>query len=413
MNTPPTSGHEQVAKASPKGGATAASRATLGRRLGVYVLAALAFGATGYLAWSRAVNAQAAKAPSSAEAVPVAVATATARTGDIGVYVSALGTVTALNTVTVKTRVDGQLIEVPFKEGQLVRKEELLALVDPRPFEAQLMQAEGQLARDQASLKDAKLDLERFKVLAPREAIPKQQLDTQQSLVDQLQAAVKSDQGQIATVKINLVYARITSPIDGRVGLRLVDPGNVVQTTDTNGIVVITQVDPITVVFAIPEDNLPQVAARLRAGEHLAVEAWDRSLRTKLATGEVQALDNQIDPTTATVRIKALFGNTDLALFPNQFVNARLLVDTRRNATLVPTAAIQRGPQGPFVYVAKGGGTVELRKVTVGPSNAADVAIDAGVAPDEVVVVDGAEKLRPGALIKSTNAIGAAGKRAT
>lgn len=405
MSTPPTDELGQPPRLTED-----SRRSGRARRIAVVLLAAATLGSVGYVVGSRTVGAQAAKAARSAAAAPVAVGTARARSGDMSVYVSALGTVTALNSATVKTRVDGQLVEVPFREGQLVRKGELLAVVDPRPFAAQLMQAEGQLGRDQASLKAAEIDLERYKVLAPGQAIPQQQLDTQRSLVDQLRAAVKSDEGQVATARLNLVYSRIAAPFDGRIGLRLVDPGNVVQTTDANGIAVVTQVEPIAVVFAIPEDNLPQVAGRVRGGERLAVEAWDRSLSTKLATGEVHALDNVIDPTTATVRIKALFANRDLALFPNQFVNARLLVGTEHDATLVPVAAVQRGPQGPFVYVAKADGTVELRRVTIGPGNAVDVAMAAGVAPGEVVVVDGAEKVRPGTLIQSTNAGDATGK---
>lgn len=352
--------------------------------------------------------AEAAKKRAAQRAVPVA--GAAARTGDLPVYLTGLGTVTALNTVTVRSRVDGQLIRVAFQEGQLVHAGDLLAEIDPRPFRVQLMQAEGQKAKDEATLKNARLDLARYEILVQQDSAPRQQLDTQAATVNQLEASVVSDQAQVESAKLNLTYSRVTAPISGTVGLRLVDVGNIVHAADPNGLLVITQIQPITVIFTIPADQLPQVLRQKQSGQQLPVDAFDRDLKNKLASGTLLALDNQIDQTTGTVKIKAIFPNENLALYANQFVNARLLVDTLSGVVLVPTAAIQRSPQSTFVFVIKPDSTVDMRNVEVQMTQGDETAIRKGIAPGETVVTDGVDKLQPGSKVALATPGAAAGQ---
>lgn len=329
----------------------------------------------------------------------VPVVTVAARKGNMEILLSGLGTVSALNTVTVRTRVDGQLDKVAFTEGQFVNRGDLLAQIDPRPYQVQLEQVEGQMARDEAQLKNARLDLERYRVLLAQDSVPKQQYDTQAAAVNQNEGTVKSDQAQIDNAKLQLVYCKITSPLSGRIGLRLVDQGNMVHASDANGLAVITQVQPIAVLFNITSKDVPQVLQKMRSGAKLRVDAYDDDKVKKLAVGELLTIDNQIDLTSGTLRFKALFANHDGALFPNQFVNARLLIDTKRNTVIIPEAAVQRKPQGTYTYVVKSDNTVEERDIVLGPVEADERSVESGLSPGEAVVVEGVDKLQPGSKV--------------
>jgi multidrug efflux system membrane fusion protein len=356
--------------------------------------------------WRRGGTAAKAARDRPARAVPVVAVPV--RAGDMPVYLDGLGTVTALNTVTVRSRVDGQLVSVGYREGQLVAKGAVLAQIDPRPFQAQLLQAEGQRGKDEAALKNAQIDLERYRVLLAQDSVPRQQLDTQVATVNQLKATLESDRAQVQSAQLNLTYSRITSPIAGRVGLRLVDAGNMIHPSDPSGLVVITQVDPIAVVFTIPSDQLPPVIQKMRAGQRLPVEAWDRELQHRLASGKLEAVDNQIDEATGTVRLKAQFDNPDRTLFPNQFVNARLLLETLSGAVIVPTTALQRSPQATYVWVLVPDSTVQMRDVEVEHTEGEQSAIRHGLAPGDVVVTDGVDSLQAGTKVTTGPPTGAA-----
>jgi multidrug efflux system membrane fusion protein len=336
--------------------------------------------------------------------VPIPVGVSPVEKGDMPVTLSQLGTVTPLAMVTVKTQISGYLVQVAFKEGQMVNKGDFLAQIDPRPYQVALEQAQAQLAKDQALLRNAQLDLQRYNTLVAQNSIAKQTRDTQVSLVAQDEATVKADQAQIDAQKLNLTYCRIVSPVTGRVGLRQVDAGNYVQNSDPNGIVVVTQLQPISVIFTLPEDNLPAVMKRLRSGAALPVTALDRTGATEIAQGKLETVDNQIDTTTGTVKLRAIFDNEQDTLFPNQFVNVKLLVDTLQNVEIVPSSAIQRGAPGTFVYVAKPDRTVVVQKVRLGPSDGQRIAVLSGLQPGESIVVDGADRLRDGAKITVASA---------
>ena len=399
----------------------------------VWFLLLLIAGAAGYRYYSQAqaapktAGAPAAASKKGAQIVPVV--TAPVRRGDFGIYLTGLGSAVAYNTVTIRSRVDGELQRVAFTEGQIVHKGDLLAEIDPRPFQAQLVQAEGQLAqargqlaqaqgqlvRDEAALENARADQRRYDSLSSQGVISRQQSDTQTATVHQAVGAIKADegtikaaegtinadQGAIENIKLNLVYCRILAPLDGRIGLRLVDSGNMVHAADTSGMATITQLQPIAVLFNLAQDYLPQIMKKWRAGETLVVEAWDRDLKQKIATGKLLTIDNTIDPGTGTARLKAEFSNGDNSLFPNQFVNARLLIETRRGAVIAPAAAVQHSPDSSFVYVVKEDKTVEMRTVTPGPSQGDDALIEQGLTPGDVVVIDGVDKLQNGTRVEA------------
>ena len=331
---------------------------------------------------------------------PMPVGTATVERGDMPIVLNALGTVTPLGTVTVKTQINGQLTQIAFTEGQVVKKGDFLAQIDPRPYQVALEQAEGQLAKDQALLKNAERDLVRYKTLVAQNSIARQTADTQAALVQQDRGTVQADRAQVDTQKLNLIYCHIVAPIGGRVGLRQVDAGNYVQTSDPNGLVVITQIQPISVIFTLPEDDLRQVLPRLHAGVKLPATAYDRTGTVKLDSGMLETVDNQIDTSTGTVKLRAIFNNPQQILFPNQFVNIRLLVNTLRGADIVPLTAIQRGTSGTFVYAVMPGNTVKAEPVTLGAGDSQNVAVLKGLQPGERVVTDGADRLKDGAKVR-------------
>jgi membrane fusion protein, multidrug efflux system len=339
------------------------------------------------------------KAQAAGPARAVSVAVAPVQRQDVPVYLSGLGSVTAFNTANIKTRVDGQIMKVNFREGQDVRQGELLIEIDARPYEVQVEQLQAQLFRDQAQLRDAKLNLERYTALIPSGSIAQQQVDTQKALVDQLDGTVRNDQAQIDSAKLNITYCHITTPFSGRVGLRQVDPGNIVHAADTNPMLILTQLQPIAVIFTLPEDVLPKVAQQMRRGT-LEVDAFSRDDQTKLASGKLLTIDNQIDPTTGTAKLKAVFDNKDSKLWPNQFVNADLLLETRKNSTVVPTAAILRGPQGAYVYTVNPDKTVQDKTVTISLTQGDVTVVAEGVNPGETVVTDGQDKLQRGSHIE-------------
>ena len=346
---------------------------------------------------------------------PVSAGAVAVSTADVRIVQTGLGSVVSRNSVTVRSRVSGQLTRVLFKEGQFVRAGDTLAEIDPRPFQVQLTQVQGQIARDQALLANARRDVERFKALLAKGSVSSQQVDAQESLVKQYEGVVLADQGQVDSAQLQLSFTKITAPLSGRIGLRLIDAGNNISATDPQGLAVINETQPVTVVFALPEDNAPDIIKRLHeteaAGVGLPVEAWDRSNKSLLAKGALLTIDNQIDPASGTIKLKALFPNTDNALIQNQFVNARLLLDTRQKVTVIPSAAVQRGSAGPFVYAVKEDKTVSVRRITLGPVDGENVAVETGLAPGEVVIVTGADKLREGAKIEVTLLDTEAGKK--
>ena len=332
-------------------------------------------------------------------AAPMSIVPEVVGKGDIGINLNALGTVTSLATVTIRTQISGYLMKIDFKEGDEVKKGDLLAEIDSRPYEATLAQARGQLARDEAMLKGAQVDLARYQGLAAQNAVPHQTLDTQVALVAQDQGTVEADRAAVKSAEVNLQYCRIVSPLDGRVGLRLVDQGNYVTPGDANGLVVITQLQPISVLFPVPEDNLQAISKRIQAGAVLPAAAYDRSGATKIADGTLQTFDSQIDPTTGTIKLRAQFSNETEVLYPNQFVNIRLLLDTHKDVTTISTAGVQRGVPGTFVYLVNADSTVSVRPVKLGVTDGDRVEVISGLAPGDRIVIDGADKLRDGAKI--------------
>jgi multidrug efflux system membrane fusion protein len=375
------------------------------RRILISLLIVLILGG-GYYAWReyRPSEVPPQQKSKGGPAGPTPVVALPATTGSVDVVMNGLGTATPLRTVTVRSRVDGELMRVLFEEGQLVKQGQVLAEIDPRSYQVQLNQAEGQLARDQALLENARLDVERYKTLFAQDSIAKQQVDTQVSLVRQYEAAIQMDRSQVDNARLQLSYTKITAPLAGRVGLRMVDAGNVVRAGDANGLAVITQLQPVAVLFTVPQDAMPAIMKRMQSDEKIPVEAWDREQRAKLAQGALASADNQVDPATGTVKLKAQFANDDRALFPNQFVNVRMKLDTLSGVIVIPSAAVQRGAQGLFVFVVGPEKTVAQRVVKLGPTEGNRVAVTDGLREGDLVVVDGMDRLRPGAQVEVTGA---------
>ena len=342
----------------------------------------------------------------------VSVAVAQVQRQDVPVYLSGLGSVTAFNTANIKSRVDGQIMKVNVREGQNVNEGDLLIEVDSRPFQVQMQQMQAQLFRDQAQLRDARLNLERYTSLIPSGSIAQQQVDTQRALVDQLEGTVRTDQAQVENAKLQIVYCHITAPFSGRIGLRQVDPGNIVHASDANPMLILTQLHPIAVIFTLPEDLLPKVMQHMKQGT-LEVDAFSRDDQTRLATGKLLTIDNQIDPATGTAKLKAVFDNKDNQLWPNQFVNADLLLETRKNSTVIPTAAVLRGPQGTFVYAVNADKTVQDHPVTVSLTQGDTTVITSGLSPGDMVVTDGQDKLQRGSRIEPRSSTPGTGAGAT
>lgn len=372
----------------------------------VWIILLLLIGLVGFRMYQNKQSAaQAAKQKAALSQRGVPITTTTATKGPIGIYINALGTVTPVYTATITSRVDGQINSVNYREGQMVHKGDLLLQIDPRPYQAALTQAEGTLAHDEALLAEGRIDLNRYQEAFNRNAIAKQQLDDQVQTVKQVEGSVKNDQGTVAAATTNVDYTTIRAPIEGRVGLRLLDPGNIVTSGSTTPLVVVAQLQPITVIFSVAEDYLPQIQKQMKAGHKMSVDALDRDQLTKLSSGSLLTLDNQIDTSTGTVKLKAIFQNGDLTLFPNQFVNARLLVDTQQDATLVPAAAIQRNAQNAYVYLIKPDQTAAVQNVTVGTTDGNTAAVQ-GIQPGDVIAMTGFDKLQDGAKVTVRNANG-------
>ncbi len=377
------------------------------RRRWIWIAVLIVLAAGSYFLWRKISATNTVSAPTKgggkngAGQAATPVVAAKTRQGNINVYFTGLGTVTPLNTVTVKSRVDGQLLKIQYKEGDLVHQGDVLLEIDPRPYQVALEQAQGQLAKDQATLQNAKVDATRYQTLFKEGVISEQQSTTQNALVNTDEGVIKADQGQVDAAKLNITYTHITAPITGKIGLRLVDEGNMVHASDSNGLLVITQMQPISAIFTIAEDQLPVVLKKMAGGQPLSVDAYDREMRNKIAQGTLTTLDNQIDPTTGTLKLRATFDNKDNALFPNQFVNVSLLVQQKTGVTLVPTAAIQRNTNNTYVYVVQADSTVTLRNVTTGASEGDDSEVTSGLVPGEVVVMTGVDKLQEGARVNA------------